>query len=98
MECRSLLKEIKLGGNTRIVLDCSAHSIRTVLQQAQQVGMMSGRAGSNIALLAIQAWFITRNSLFVMENQFPCTDVNGWSPNTVKADRTALHYILERTG
>ena len=27
---------------TRIVLDCAAENVRTVLMQAQQVGMMSG--------------------------------------------------------
>ena len=40
---RSLLKEIKLAGITRIVLDCDSDNIRTVLMQAQQVGMMSGK-------------------------------------------------------
>ena len=39
---RSLLKEVKLAGVTRIVLDCAAENVRTVLMQAQQVGMMSG--------------------------------------------------------
>ena len=39
---RSLLKEVKLAGVTRIVLDCAAEKVRTVLMQAQQVGMMSG--------------------------------------------------------
>ena len=40
--CRSLLKEVKVAGVTRIVLDCAPENVRTVLMQAQQVGMMSG--------------------------------------------------------
>ena len=40
--CRSLLKEVKVAGVTRIILDCAPENVRTVLMQAQQVGMMSG--------------------------------------------------------
>jgi len=38
---RSLLKEIKLAGHHRIVLDCSSKNIPRILSHAQQVGMLT---------------------------------------------------------
>lgn len=39
--CRPLLKQIKNSAESHIVLDCATERIRDVLQQAQQIGMMS---------------------------------------------------------
>lgn len=39
--CRPLLKQIKNSAESHIVLDCATDRIRDVLQQAQQIGMMS---------------------------------------------------------
>lgn len=38
---RPLLKQIKNSAESHIVLDCATERIRDVLQQAQQIGMMS---------------------------------------------------------
>ena len=51
--CRSLLKEVKVAGITRIVLDCAPENVRTVLMQAQQVGMMSGEEENELGKQSI---------------------------------------------
>jgi len=38
---RPLLKDIKLEGARKIILDCDVSNIQTILQQAQQIGMMT---------------------------------------------------------
>jgi len=38
---RPLLKELKVSGTRRVILDCDVNNIQDILKQAQQVGMMS---------------------------------------------------------
>ena len=57
---RSLLKEVKLAGITRIVLDCAAENLRTILTQAQQVGMMSGNSCFIVSILWFCGYFCVK--------------------------------------
>lgn len=41
MDFRSVLRNVKLSGETNIVIDCSIEILPEVLKQAQQVGLMS---------------------------------------------------------
>ena len=36
-----MLKDIKAGGETHIILDCRSENIHEILKQAQQVGIMT---------------------------------------------------------
>lgn len=40
---RQVLKEVGKSGSTHFVLDCSIESLGTILQQAQQVGLMTDK-------------------------------------------------------
>ena len=76
---RSLLKEIKLAGNRRIILDCSSEKIHQILIQAQQVGMMTGRQNYFSGLAIASSFLIFRKRqikhLFIVSSLLNWTSI-----------------------